>query len=86
MTRDAKRQTRILWVAGIIIIIGHWLDVYMMVMPGIVGANHRIGFIEIGTAIGFLGSFLFVTFKELSKAALVPKNHPMLAESLHHHI
>jgi hypothetical protein len=86
MTRDAKRQTQILWVAGIIILCGHWLDVFVMVMPGTVGADWHIGFIEIGTAIGYLGLFLFVTLTELSKAALVPKNHPMLAESLHHHI
>ncbi len=86
MTRDAKRKKSILWVAGIIILCGHWLDVYVMVMPGTVGAHWHIGFIEIGTMIGYLGGFLLVTFKELSKAALVPKNHPMLAESLHHHI
>ncbi len=86
MTRDAKRQQKILWVGGIIILCGHWLDVFLMVMPGTVGAGWQIGFIEIGTMIGYLGLFLLVTFTELSKAALVPKNHPMLAESLHHHI
>ena len=37
MTRDAKRQEGILWVGGIIIILGHWLDVFMMVTPGIRG-------------------------------------------------
>jgi len=86
MTRDAKRQNGILWVAGIIILAGHWLDVYVMVMPGTVGADWHIGFIEIGTMVGYLGAFLLVTFNELTKAVLLPKNHPMLSESLHHHI
>ena len=86
MTRDAKRQTQVLLVAGVIILIGHWLDVYVMVMPGTVGADWHIGFIEIGTALGYLGLFIYVVLNELTKAALVPKNHPMLAESLHHHI
>ena len=86
MTRDAKRQNRILWIGGIIILAGHWLDVFVMVMPGTVGANWHIGFIEIGTMIGYLGLFIFITLTELTKAALVPKNHPMLSESLHHHI
>lgn len=86
MTRDAKRQGKILTVAGIIILIGHWLDVYVMVMPGTVGKAWQIGFIEIGTAIGYLGAFILSTLSELSKAALVPKNHPMLGESLHHQI
>ena len=86
MTRDAKRRIQVLWVAGIIIIGGHWLDVWMMVMPGTVGAHAQIGFVEIGTMIGYLGLFLFVTLTELSKAALLPKNHPMVSETLHHHI
>ena len=86
MTRDANRKHAILWVAVAIILVGHWLDVYIMVMPGTVGANYHLGFIEIGTAIGFFGAFILSTLTELSKAALVPKNHPMLEESLHHQI
>ncbi len=86
MTRDAKRQTRIMWTAGIIIILGHWLDVFMMVMPGTVGPDWHIGFVELGTMIGYFGAFIFVILIELSKAALLPKNHPMAPETLHHHI
>jgi len=86
MTRDAKRTKRILFFGGIIILVGHWIDVFVMVMPATVGAEWTIGFIEIGTAIGFLGAFILSTLTELTKASLVPKNHPMLQESLHHHI
>lgn len=86
MTRDAKRKVQVLWLGGVIIIIGHWLDVFLMVTPGTVGAHWHIGIVEIGGFIGYLGLFLFSTFRELSSAPLVPKNHPMLAESKHHHI
>ncbi len=86
MTRDAKRQIPILWVAGIIILAGHWLDVYLMVTPGVMGKDWHIGFIEIGTMIGYLGLFIRVTLGELSKASVVPKNHPMFQETIHHHI
>jgi len=86
MTRDAKRQMRVLWVGGVIIFLGHWIDVFVMVMPGTVGKEWHLGFIEFGTMIGYLGLFIWSTLSELSKAALVPKNHPMLQESLHHHI
>lgn len=44
------------------------------------------GFLEIGTFLGFLALFLFVTLRSLSKASLVPKNDPYLGESLHHHV
>ena len=86
MTRDAKRQITILWVGGVIIFLGHWIDVFVMVMPGTVGKQWHLGFIEFGTMIGYLGLFIWSTLSELSKAALVPKNHPMLEETLHHHI
>ena len=86
MSRDAKRQRQILVVAGIIILCGHWLDVFLMVMPGTMGTDAHIGLVEIGTMLGFLGAFLLVTFNNLAKASLVPKNHPMLQESIHHHI
>lgn len=86
MTRDAKRQRTILWVGGIIIFFGHWIDVYLMVMPGTVGSAWHLGFIEFGTMAGFLGLFIWSTLSELSKAATVPQHHPMLQESLHHHI
>ena len=86
MTRDAKRQIKILWIGGVIIFIGHWLDVYLMVMPGTVGRDWHLGFTEFGTMIGYLGLFIWSTLHELAKAPLVPKNHPMLQESMYHHI
>ncbi|HLG35134.1 MAG TPA: quinol:cytochrome C oxidoreductase [Bacteroidia bacterium] len=86
MSRDAKRQRQILITACIIIICGHWIDVFLMVFPGTIGSAAHIGLVEVGTGLGFLGAFLFVTFKELTKAALVPKNHPMQTEAAHHHI
>jgi hypothetical protein len=36
--------------------------------------------------LGFLAGFIYVVFNHLSKASLVPKNDPYLAESVHHHV
>lgn len=47
---------------------------------------HFPGLLEVGTFLGFLGIFLFVTFSYLAKASLLPKNDPFLGESEHHHI
>jgi hypothetical protein len=87
MSRDAKRHDITLVVVGVILLIGHWIDYYLMVMPGIVGSEHaHIGIIEIGTTCFFAGLFMWVTFNSLSKASLVPKNHPMIEESYHFHV
>ena len=86
MTRDAKRHTRILKVVCPAVVFGHWLDFYLMVSPGTVGHNGGFGFLEIGLILVYLSAFLYVTLNALAKAPLFAKNHPMLEESLHHHI
>jgi hypothetical protein len=85
MSRDAKRNYYFLTTVGCIIFIGHWLDVFMMVMPGTVHGNWHLSWIEIGTALGFLGLLLFVIHRALTKAPLMIKSHPYLDESVHHH-
>lgn len=88
MSRDSKRKTKLLKWVCVILILGHWLDYYMMVMPDTVGADGRgFSFEEIGIFIGFAGLFSFLVLSALSRfKSLVPKNHPFLEESLHHHI
>jgi hypothetical protein len=86
MSRDAKRNAGILSFVGVIILIGHWLDVYIMVSAGSLGANAKIGFLEIGIALAVLGFFIRVILNNLTKAPLTPVNHPFLDESIHHEI
>jgi len=86
MTRDAKRHMSMLKVVCPIVVVGHWFDFYNMVTPGVMQHNGAIGFVEIGLAMVFLAAFLFVTLSALSKVPLVAKNHPMMEESLNHHI
>ena len=86
MTRDSKRHTIFLKIACTVILIGHWFDFYLMVTPGSLSENGGFGLLEIGLALIFGAGFSFVVLQSLSKAPLVAKNHPMLEESLHHHI
>ncbi|HEY1023718.1 MAG TPA: quinol:cytochrome C oxidoreductase [Sphingobacteriaceae bacterium] len=86
MSRDAKRRENTLLFVCIVLLLGHWLDYYLMVMPGTVEEHRGFGIIEIGTALGFTGLLSFLTLTNLAKKPLVPVNHPFLDESLHHHI
>jgi len=86
MDRDVKRKQNIMLAVCILLLLGHWLDYYLMVMPGTVETDRGFGILEIGTAIGFTGLFTFLVMNKLSKHALAPKNHPFLEESLHHQI
>jgi hypothetical protein len=73
-------------VVCIILLCGHWLDYYIMIMPGTLGEAAGFGIIEIGTIIGFVGLFAFSVLSSLSKVSLVPINHPFLEESINHSI
>jgi hypothetical protein len=86
MTRDAKRQMTMLKVVCPIVIVGHWFDFYNMVTPGVMKENAGLGFLEIGSGLIFLSAFLWITLSSLAKMPLFGKNHPLLEESLHHHI
>jgi hypothetical protein len=85
MSRDSKRNYFFLIFVGCIIFVGHWLDVFMMVMPATVNGHWHLGWLEIGMALGFLGLLLFVIHRALTKAPLMVQKHPYLDESLHHH-
>ncbi|MBW7847905.1 MAG: quinol:cytochrome C oxidoreductase [Bacteroidales bacterium] len=86
MTRDSKRVFGILAPVSMIVIVGHWLDLYMMIMPGTVGGEHAgFGLVEIGAFVGFLGLFGLVTFWMLAKTPLAPVNHPYFKESMDYH-
>jgi hypothetical protein len=86
MTRDAKRHLSTLTLVTPIVIVGHWFDFYNIVTPGVLNFAGSIGFMEIGVAFIFAALYLLVVLNALSKVPLIGKNHPMLQESLHHHI
>ncbi len=86
MTRDAKRHILFLKIVCPVVIVGHWLDFYLMVTPGTLNEQGGFGFLEIGMALVFGTAFLFVVLSSLAKIPLIAKNHPLLEESMHHHI
>lgn len=86
MSRDTKRNILYLVPVALIIFAGHWMDVFVMVMPATVHEHWHLGFVEIGMFLGFLGLFVNVVFRALSKAPLMVKSHPYLDESLHHQV
>ncbi len=94
LTRGAKRKMNTMVLGAILIIIGHWLDFYQMVVPGAIAnmahghhANHPgfVGLYEIGLGLFFAGLFIFFLFRNLASAPLLQENHPFFKESQVHH-
>ena len=82
---DFKRLSWIVVMAGIVILLGHYLDFYNMIMPATVGESWSIGVSELGALSFFLGLFIFIVFSALTKVPLEPKGNPLIEESKHFH-
>lgn len=85
MNSDYKRNNYIIIGVGIVVILGHYMDVFNMIMPSAVGDQWFIGLPEIGGFLFFLGLFLWVVFNALTKAPLVAKGDPYMGESERFH-
>ncbi len=86
IARDAKRNPLFLRLAGALILIGHYVDVYLLVMPGTMHGHSHYSWWQPLIFLGFLGLFLYLMFNASTKAVMVPVNHPFIDESEHHHI
>ena len=85
MNSDYKRVPWFVMMAGVLVLVGHYVDVFVMIMPGTVGDRWYIGIPEIASVLLFGGLFLLVVFTSLTKAPLTPKNNPFIKESENFH-
>ena len=85
MSRDAKRNRGRLIFVCIVILIGHWINSYLLFAPGTLHDHGHLGWLEVGMGIGFLGLFINIVLRSLSKRDIEIKHHPFIDESKHLH-
>jgi len=85
MPAPARRNPLMLKIIIPVLLLGFYLDLYLQVFPGVYG-KQVLGFTEIGSFLGFAGLFTLVVGYIMSRANLVPVNHPYLDECKAHHI
>ena len=78
---DFKRLNWIIITAGIIILVGHYMDVFNMIMPSAVGDQWSFGIPELGSVMFFAGLFIYIVFDSLTKAPLEATGDPLNKES-----
>jgi len=83
MPRMTSRSKVFLLPVIVIMMIGQYTELYYYIWPSVLH-EAKFGILEIGTYLGFLGLFALVVSNTLSKANLIPKNHPYLEESIYH--
>jgi hypothetical protein len=79
----ASRNMTLITIVIIFLIIGQYIDLFVQIIPGTTGIL-KFSWISAGTFLGFAGLFTLVVATTLSKAKLIPPNHPYLEESINH--
>ncbi len=86
MSYRSKRSSFVLFRVAILLIIGRWLDIYLMIAPDVYEhagtTNPQIGPIEVGISIGFASLFILIVGLSLQKRKLVHKEDPFYLEGV----
>lgn len=85
LPRESKRSAKMLTGIGFFMLFAHWIDLMWLIQPEFNKEGPKIGWIEIGTALGFIGLFGFAVIQFLRKNIVVAIGDPRLAESVHGH-
>jgi len=79
--RKAKSNESWMLMACAIVLVGHWVDLYVLIFPTFF-ESPMIGLVDIALPIGFIGLFLLVFSRNLPTDRMVPRKDPYLAESM----
>jgi hypothetical protein len=82
---DYKSKPWFVLIGGFVILAGHYIDVFVMVMPSTVGAQWYFGIPELSALFFFVGLLIYTTLRSFSKANPISKGNPFLEESEHFH-
>jgi hypothetical protein len=81
LPRAAKSHPGVLAGVCLVLLFGHWLDLYLLVIPDTVGTP-VLGPLEVLVALGYAGLFLVLVWRAVASAPLLPRHDPHLEESL----
>jgi hypothetical protein len=85
MKRGSKRNYATVTFMSVLLIFGHWLDLYQMVFAKPYPNHMPMNLFDFGIALGFVGLIMWQTARVISKFPMLAKNHPFLKESIIHH-
>lgn len=84
VSSSIKRNYTVVSIMAVVVIFGHIMDYFNMVMPGTVGPfwkNPALLLLTVGAILFVVGLFIFVVMTALSKLKLIPIGNPFVHES-----
>lgn len=85
LPRKAKHSPKHLLIVGSLMLLGRWLDLWLMAAPANLPERPWFGVFELAGVVGPLGLFAFVVSRVLTGVPLWAARDPYAGESLHHH-
>lgn len=85
MKRSVKRNYTLVTFMAVLIIFGHWVDFFQMVMGSVSKDHVSLSWLDFGIAAFFIGLMITLVCKELARKPLIAKYHPFVKESVVHH-
>lgn len=74
----SKRSVRVMSSISVLVLLGRWLDLYILVMPA-KWKSPQFGLLEIAMAAGTAGLIYLIVVRGLSRAPLIPPHEPVIA-------
>jgi hypothetical protein len=81
----AKRHPAVLGSMAALILLGRWLDLYLMIMPPVTNGAVPLPWIELSMMAGAMGAFGLAFLAWFRRAPQVPVHDPRLQQSLSYH-
>ena len=85
LPRPCKRSESVMLKIAAVVLLGRWVDLYIMIFPPVTGNTPVFGIPEVATIIGLCCLVPLLFIRSFAAAASVPQNDPWLADSLHYH-
>lgn len=85
MSRDTKRNKVYLLFVAVLVLLGHWVDFYLLVIPGPLKMAFSISWFELGILALFVGITMFLVGGKLRGRVLTLSQAPFFRESAIQH-